>query len=68
MAKFAVGYINFHDNEMIIEIVEGADWKEAVTKHSKLDGDDYYSDAPTLEEAKQLAFNSDEMIDVKEIK
>lgn len=35
MYKFVVGFISFFDNELELEIVEAADWRDAVCKHSK---------------------------------
>lgn len=35
MNKFAVGFLNFYDNELVIEIIEASDWREAAMKHSK---------------------------------
>lgn len=70
MSKFAVGYINFFDNDLIIEIIEAEDWLEALHKHSKIEQDpwgDYFSNY-TIDEAKTEAFNSDMMFDVVEIK
>ena len=41
MSKFAVGYINFFDNNLIVEIVEADNWFDAIWQHSKmLLGDD----------------------------
>lgn len=34
MSKFAVGFINFFDNELEIEIIEANNWREASIKHS----------------------------------
>lgn len=69
MKKFAVGHIDWFDNNLIIEIVEAEDWRSALLKHSKIDSSwasDYFG--KTLEDAKANAFDSDMMIDVIEIK
>ena len=66
MKKFAVGYINFFDNDLIIEIIEAFNWIDALRQHSKLSKDFWLSES-SLEEAKIDAFNGDMMIDVKEI-
>lgn len=63
---YAVGYINFFDNDLIIEIISAPNWYEALHKHSKMQGERWISNY-SLEEAKIEAFNADMMIDVKEI-
>lgn len=35
MSRFVVGYLNFFDHEMLLQVIEASDWKEAVVKHSK---------------------------------
>lgn len=70
MSKFAVGYINFFDNELIIEIIEAEDWLEALHEHSQMihiPWEDYFSDC-TISGAKAKAFDADMMFDVVEIK
>lgn len=64
---FAVGVINFFDNELIIEIVEAEDWKSALSLHSEVDSSDLVLEASSLEEAKSLAFDADSAIDVVEV-
>lgn len=66
MRKFAVGYISFFDNELIIEIVCASDWKEAIFNHSKMKNikwGEYFYEAD-LEEFKRRCFDLDMMIDV----
>lgn len=70
MKKFAVGYIDFYDNEIFIEIIEAKDWYAALRSHTKLKSlneDECYLPSDSLEAAKDIAFNSDFMIDVVEI-
>jgi len=71
MKKYAVGYINFSDNELTIEIVEAPNIYEAVKKHSQLQEDSlqkWISEMPQeLQDIKEEFFNGDAMIDVKEI-
>lgn len=70
MKKFAVGYIDFFDNNLIIEIVEAEDWYNALKEHSKIkkfSEDECYLPSDSLEVAKNVAFNMDMMIDVVEI-
>lgn len=66
MKKFAVGYINFFDNELKINIVEAENWKDALCKGSPMGPDWIESD--TMAEAKEKAFDMDSMFDVVEIK
>lgn len=44
MNKFAVAYINFFNNDLIIEIIEADNWKDALFKHSKMQLEDWESD------------------------
>ena len=67
MKRFAVGYYNAYDNELTVEIVEAADWKEAAAKHSKGSGHGPEDWPDTLEELKEEFFNQDAGIDVVEI-
>ena len=67
MKKFAVGYINFFDNELIIEIIKAEDWFSALSNHSKFKDNKMYLPNTSLEDAKVEAFNCDSMIDVIEI-
>ena len=67
MKKFAVAYINNYDNELTIEFVEAATWREAIILHNELK-DTPLDDIPQdLEEAKVLFFNQEAAFDVKEI-
>lgn len=72
IGKYAVGIINFFDNDLIIEIIDGENWKDAFKKHTLNTGftsdeiDEMFSD--DLDLAKNDAFNMDMMIDVTEIK
>lgn len=79
MAKFAVGYINFYDNDLSIEIVDAADWKHALLAHSKIGHTnenvdwlfksiDLSESTLSLEKVKEYAFDGDMAIDVVEIK
>ena len=67
MKKYAVCYINFFDNKLIIEIIEAEDWFNALSNHSKFKDDEMYLPNTSLEDAKIEAFNCDSMIDVIEI-
>lgn len=37
MKKFAVGYIDFFDNELTIEVVEANDWYDAFNSNCMID-------------------------------
>jgi len=64
--KFAVGLINFFDNELEIKVVEvsGKNWKDAFEKAFP-DYAGYLSD--DMKEAKREAFDADFMFDVVEV-
>lgn len=73
MAKFAVSYISFFDNDLKIEVVEADTAKAAVM--ISFEGDiahvfDYVDNYPScteLEAAKRNAFDTDMMFEVIEI-
>jgi hypothetical protein len=65
MKKFAVAYINFMDNELVITFVQADTWIDALDIVVDYP---YFDEVETLEEAKAVAFDSEFMIDVKEIK
>ncbi len=65
--KFAIGFINFYENDLTIEIHEGDTWKEAARKHSRISDDTIESFDDDLEKAKHDAFDIDTMIDAKVI-
>lgn len=62
--KYVVGYLDFFDNEMLLEQIQADSPEDAVAKHSKLSK----SFLPAkLEEMQEHLFNSDTVIDVLEI-
>lgn len=67
MRRWAVGYINSYNNDLLIEIVSANTWQEALAKHSQVKGDDYLTVCPTLARAKELAFDAECAIDVVQI-
>lgn len=73
MKRFAVGVINFFDNDLDIQVVEAQDWKSALGKHRAFmpysieEMNEMFPD-DSQEKAKNEAFNMDMMIDVVEIK
>jgi len=58
MKKWAVGYINFYDNDLIIEIIKADTWYEALFKHSKVSGNGSKL-SKDIKTAKGQAFDSD---------
>lgn len=68
---FAVSYINWFDHDLITEFHSGATWKEALAKHSMLAQSPFAEDGEPipddLEKMKQLCFDCDCMIEVKEV-
>ena len=73
MKRFAVGYMNFFDNALTVEIVESENWKEACFKHSGLAGDETLvkesmADSPDdKEDFGQWCFDGDFQVDAVEI-
>ena len=71
MKKFAVGFLSFFENDLIVEVVEADNWRDAIFKHTSLISDDmeeWIADMPEgLEEIKEAMFNGEIAIDVKEI-
>lgn len=65
MKRWAVGYMNSFDNDLIVEIVKAPTWDKAIKAHSQVG--DYTFNTISLEEAKQDFFDSDAAIDVVEI-
>ena len=66
MKRWAVGYIAWHNNDLVIEIVSANDWQHAIKAHSKCD--EYnWPDSSSLEYVKSHFFNCDSMIDVVQI-
>ena len=65
MKKYAVGSLNFFDNELKIEIVETDSWKEALSKHSDFGDVSWLAD--DMETAKADAFDGDYAFDVVEL-
>lgn len=74
MKKFAVAYISFFENDVIIDFVEAEDWKSAIFKHKKFtevedpNMQEWIDNMPNdLEELKTEFFNGEIGVDVKEI-
>jgi len=68
---FAVGYMNFMENDLKIEVISADSVKEAILKHSWLQDKDVHewiNGMPdSLEEMKEEFFNGDAAVDVVEV-
>jgi len=67
--KYAVGYVNFFDNELILEVVSANSLREAILSHSKLRVEDdphtdhWLDSAPDeIEEIKEYFFDADILV------
>ena len=78
MKTYAVAFINFFDNELIIKFIQAEDITKAVLNSGWLEGWELYSqdDVPngqyadedsTLHAMKRFAWECDAMIDVKQV-
>jgi hypothetical protein len=71
MARFAVAYMNFFDNELVVEIVEADDWRGAIFKHSTLSNiglGEWLDNMPHDKiDTQNYFFDADSSIDVVEI-
>ena len=69
MPKYVVASIDFLENEIHLEIITANTWQEAWVAHSKSlwDKDDTTLEGLSLEEAKEICFNSDCMMNHIEI-
>lgn len=72
MTIYAVGYINFFDNNLIVDIVSANSIKDAIAQHPSFSGNenmlDWLKTLPgPLDEIKQEFFNTDSAIDVAEM-
>lgn len=71
MKTFAVAFISFFDNELIVQFIKAETFQKAVMKYSSevwnmFDGFDV-EEKKTLEEWKQFSFDCDSMIDAREV-
>lgn len=64
MKEYAVAYISFFDNKLVLKFFSAPSWKEALAKHDKEFADSLPDD---LESAKAAAFDQDCMFDVREV-
>lgn len=71
MKTFAVAFISFYDNELVIQFIKAETFHKAIMKYSSETWDmfDGFDDEEkeTLEKWKEHAFNSDAMIDAREV-
>lgn len=66
MKRWAVSYIDLYDFELSTSIVEASNWKEALHKHPKINGE-YNYETDDIEQCKSKAFDEDFMFEVVEI-
>lgn len=70
--KYAVGFLSFFDNDLVVNIVEADSVKEAICKHESIavyeETEAWLSELPDdLETLKEEFFNGDLAVDVVEI-
>ena len=71
MTRFAVGFADFFDNDLVIEVVEAGDVHKAILGHSKFkdskykeDDEKWLADMPEdVEALKDFFFNADTLFD-----
>lgn len=66
MKKFVIAYVNLYDNELLQEIVEAEDAFHAALSYLQYQKQD--TEATTLEELQEELWNSEEQINVLELK
>lgn len=64
---YAVGYINWFDHDLKIEIIKAVDVRDAISKHSSLSNIVLLGMPQELEDIKQWFFDQDAMIEVIEL-
>jgi hypothetical protein len=67
MAKFAIAFINFHDNELKITFAEASSAMEAAKAFLTNDWDVEGENFTDLQSIKNFCWDGDAMIDVKEL-
>ncbi len=66
--QYAVGYLNFYDNDLQVKVVTAAgDWKMALIEAGFLDMEGAALLDADMEKAKQDVIDQDWIFDVKEI-
>lgn len=66
MKKFVVGYLNFFDNDLLMEVVSASSYEEAIMNCSYVREFDFPKDS-TFEDMKDILFNCDIVISAIEI-
>ena len=67
---YAVSYMDFFNNDLIIEFYRAPDWQTALALHTKTVTDVEYMEhlyGMSMEDAKEEAFNGDWLFDVVEV-
>lgn len=67
---FAVSYIDFFDKNLVTEFHRAANWQTALCLHTKVINDAKYTTwlcGLDIEDAKEVAFNSNWLFDVVEV-
>ena len=65
---WAVAYVDYYDNEILIEFVHSPDFRQAVCQHSKVGGiEEIPSDILTDEAVREFFWNGDILIEAKEV-
>lgn len=72
MKRYVVGYLNYFDNNMILEVVEADSPSDALWKHSKLKSDDWgpnqeITQGMSPKELQDWAFEFDTSVAVLEL-
>ncbi len=67
MKTFVVGYINWSDNELVLEVISAENWREAWMKHSNIPFTDDYPIPDDVETAKTACFDVDCMMSHVEV-
>lgn len=66
MKKFVVGYLNFFDNDLFMEVVSASSYEEAIMNCSYIKGFDF-PEGSTFENMKDILFNCDIAVSAIEI-
>lgn len=68
MKKYAISFIDFHENDLIIKVVEtDGSWKDALVKSQFVDDENAETLDDDMKNAKEQAFNQDWLFEVVEI-
>lgn len=76
MKKYIVAQMNFHDNDLVAELIEADHWKDAFLLHSQnqeYKEEDWFKEwrdelPDSIEGLKETLFDGDILVDIVEIK